>query len=77
MNGREVPQAVISVWVVIDIIHPDTADIIAPPPVIPPVTVEIREADVGPSRSVQLSRAHAPLIDDNMSRRAGPGEVIE
>jgi hypothetical protein len=54
MNGREVPKAVVSA-VVIHITLPDTADTIAPPPVDPrPVTVEIRKADVGPSRSVKL-----------------------
>jgi hypothetical protein len=56
-----VPKVVVSA-VVIDIIHPDTADTIAPPPVDPvAVTVEIRRADVGPSRSVKL-RTHRPAL---------------
>jgi hypothetical protein len=54
-----VPKAVVSA-VVIDITHPDTADTMVQPPVDPvPVTVEIRQADVGPSRSVKL-RAPPP-----------------
>jgi hypothetical protein len=42
------PKAVVSA-VAIDFTHPDTADTIAPPR-----TLEIRKADVGPSRSVKL-----------------------
>ena len=49
-------------WVMIGITHPDAADTIAPPPVDPvPVTVEIRKADVGPSRSVKF-RTHRPAL---------------
>jgi len=34
----------------IDITHPDTADTMVPPVDLVSVTVEIRKADVGPSR---------------------------